>query len=199
MPTLPFQQVSIDLAGWAAGKTLVFNPAGVLVPAVQNAGTLGLVGDGVTFNDAAYAAAQVAMANGGVIDWGGPEKTYVFASPIVWTAPNMKWVGAAELKLVKTGTVCPLVDIRPSGINPYCDPRMTINHNAAALTAPILGNQVAFAYGVAVLIQAAGSNWGCRVLNSWDSGVAVGQVSFTGAGTAGSPLVGTQIISSPQG
>lgn len=160
----------------------------------------GAVGDGVA-DDTAAIAAMVASPLGKNVRW-GDGKTYVTKATINVTAEDVTWEGSATIKLVRDVPgalfVIPILNVTATADRFYCATTMTFDHNAADMPAASYANQPAVAWACAVVLQATGFVFGCRVRNAWDTGVGIIRGTLTGLGTSGSPFSFSQVPGFPQ-
>ncbi|WP_421357792.1 hypothetical protein [Agrobacterium rosae] len=133
------------------------------------------------------------------INWGDASRVYRVSRTIVVSQADTKFSGAATLKLDRVGKhIVLLLNVLPSAERFYSDPQMVYDHNAVGIAQPALANQIAFALCCCVLLQAKDFHFSGRLKNSWDSGVGVGQFSWTGNGE-NVPYSASQVTSQPQG
>lgn len=157
----------------------------------------GAVGDGEA--DDTDALEELLGSVDRVINWGGPDRVYRVTRMITEARPNARWIGSATLKLDRTGhRICPLFNLASTATDFWGDPDLVFDHNAEGVDVPDLANQPAFALCSAIILQAKGFQFSCRVKNSFDNGVSVIRASWTGDGET-TPYNLTQVTSQPQG
>jgi hypothetical protein len=156
----------------------------------------GVVGDNATDNITAIEA----MLGSGVraFNWGGTANIYRVTRTINVSLANTAFFGQATIKLDRAGlAIQPLMNVLSTATSFFSEETLVYDHNALGIAQPTLANQPAFAICVAVLLQPSGFNFSGKVINSWDCGIAVGQIAFTGNGI-GTPYTATQSPGFPQ-